>query len=84
MPKESWHLDKKVPISLLIGLLIQTLVFVWWASGYTASNDAMNARQNDDIRDLKAATSQLADMKADVAVIKSGMVDIKVKLDKFK
>jgi Tfp pilus assembly protein PilO len=82
--KESWHLDKKVPISLLIGMLVQVMGFVWWASAYTASNDAMNARQNDDIRDLKTATSSLSDMKADVAVVKSNVADIKAKLDKIR
>lgn len=84
MPSENWHLDKKVPISLLIGLFIQTIVFVWWASAYTATNDATNTRQNDDIRDLKITASSLTDMKADVAVIKSNMVDIKAKLDKMR
>lgn len=74
---ESWHLDKKVPITLIGAMLIQVMAFVWWASAYTASNDAMNNRQNDDIRDLKVSTSALNDMKADVAVIKSSVADIK-------
>jgi len=31
--KEPWHLDKKVPISLVVVLLVQTGSFIWWASG---------------------------------------------------
>lgn len=81
---EQWHLDKKVPITLLAGMVLQAMCFVWWASAYTASNDAMNLRQNDDIRDLKTATSSMADMKADVAVVKSNVADIKAKLDKIR
>jgi uncharacterized coiled-coil protein SlyX len=29
---ESWHLDKRVPISLILVLLGQTVAIVWWAS----------------------------------------------------
>ncbi len=65
-------------------MALQIIAFIWWAASYTASNDAMNDRQNDDIRDLKAATSSLADMKADVAVVKSNVADIKAKLDKLR
>lgn len=31
--KEDWHLDRKVPISLIIALAIQTGTAIWWASG---------------------------------------------------
>jgi Tfp pilus assembly protein PilO len=27
-----WHLDKRVPVALIFGLLIQMLGFGWWAS----------------------------------------------------
>lgn len=32
-----WHLDKKVPISLLFAILIQTSGAFWWASGVEKS-----------------------------------------------
>lgn len=79
-----WHVDKKLNISVLVGLGFQTVAFIWWAASYTAANDAMNLRQNDDIRDLKTSAATLSDMKADVAVIKSSMSDIKSKLDKIQ
>jgi len=28
----SWHLDKRVPISLIMAILLQTGVFVWWGA----------------------------------------------------
>lgn len=28
----AWHLDKKVPISLIMAILIQTGGFFWWAA----------------------------------------------------
>jgi hypothetical protein len=32
MDREQWHLDKRVPISLIITLLAQTVAIVWWAA----------------------------------------------------
>ncbi len=84
MTQQHWHLDKKVPISLIGTIFVQTLVFVWWAASYTASNDARNSRQDDDIREIKVSNASVSDMKSDVAVIKSNMVDIKAKLDKLR
>jgi hypothetical protein len=28
----NWHLDKKVPISLILAILMQTAGFVWWGA----------------------------------------------------
>lgn len=28
----AWHLDKKVPISLILTILMQTAAFVWWGA----------------------------------------------------
>jgi hypothetical protein len=27
-----WHLDKKVPIALIVTIVLQTGVFIWWAA----------------------------------------------------
>lgn len=29
---DAWHLDKRVPISLLAAILMQTAGFVWWGA----------------------------------------------------
>jgi hypothetical protein len=34
--KESWHLSKSVPISLIFAIFIQTAGVFWWASGVDA------------------------------------------------
>ncbi|MDN3273401.1 hypothetical protein QWJ07_04040 [Frankia sp. RB7] len=81
MAKESWHLDKKVPVSLIATIVLQTAAIIIWAAAYTARNDAINEQQNDAIKELKAANAQntaiLSDMKADMAVVKSAVIDIK-------
>lgn len=28
----NWHLDKRVPVSLIVALFVQTMSVVWWAS----------------------------------------------------
>lgn len=28
-----WHLDKKVPLALILTITLQTGAFVWWAAG---------------------------------------------------
>lgn len=30
--KEQWHLDKRVPLALIVTIIIQTAGLVWWAS----------------------------------------------------
>jgi hypothetical protein len=29
---EHWHLDRRVPIALILSLVIQTSAIIWWAS----------------------------------------------------
>jgi hypothetical protein len=33
---EAWHLDKKVPIALIITLVLQAAAFIWWAASQSA------------------------------------------------
>jgi hypothetical protein len=30
-----WHLDKRVPLALIVTIAIQTGTFIWWASSLT-------------------------------------------------
>ncbi len=57
---DGWHLDKRVPIALLLGLLAQAAVAVWWASG----KDALDNYQNEQIAEVKASQSKIADVMA--------------------
>lgn len=42
--KENWHLDKKVPLTLIVALMIQAASFVWWAAAQSFENQAQNIR----------------------------------------
>lgn len=32
---ESWHLDKRVPVALILSIVFQTGIFLWWAASLT-------------------------------------------------
>lgn len=33
---EPWHLDKKVPLALILALIVQTAGMVWWAASLSS------------------------------------------------
>lgn len=39
--KEHWHLDRKVPIALILTILGQTGAALWWAAGVNAKVDQL-------------------------------------------
>lgn len=36
-----WHLDKRVPVALLLGLMLNAMAGVWWASSISARVDVL-------------------------------------------
>ena len=47
-----WHLDKRVPIALIAGLLLQAAGFGWWAA-------AIDARVTSNARDITRVERQI-------------------------
>lgn len=39
-----WHLDKKIPISIIATMLVQTATIIWWAS--SMNSRVMNMEQH--------------------------------------
>lgn len=52
----SWHLDKRVPVSLIIALVVQTGGMFWWASGVSSTLQ----NQQTQIAELKQEGRQMA------------------------
>lgn len=75
---EEWHLDKKVPISIIAALFIQTVVFVYIGSTWKADTDARlmalekseNSRESHENR-IVILEQQWGYIRADLAEIKS-------------
>lgn len=40
-----WHLDKKVPIALIVTIVLQTSAVIWWASSLSARVDYLERHQ---------------------------------------
>ena len=62
--KESWHLNKSVPISLIVALVAQAAAIVWTVSNMSSTID----RNAMDIVRLDARTASLEKIVQDQAV----------------
>lgn len=54
---EPWHLDKKVPISLILAIIVQSAVVMWWAARIDA-NDSEQERRIAAIESWRDGTQQ--------------------------
>ena len=41
---QAWHLDKRVPIAIIVSLLIQSAAIIWWARGLEAAVTSQDSR----------------------------------------
>lgn len=77
--EEQWHLDRKVPIAVIVTILIQSGVFVWWASDANSRLGAVEKR-------LEASAPQadrLTRVEVQLDAVKEGISDIKAMLRRF-
>lgn len=65
-PKEHWALDKRIPLALLLGLLVQTAVV---AAAWGSMSTKVDHLQAESDR-LQAAAAQVAPVREDLAVLK--------------
>jgi peptidoglycan hydrolase CwlO-like protein len=67
MTTEQWHLDKRVPIALIVTLCLQTSAAIWWAASINermavneATITAVKADQVSAGKELEAQRTQVA------------------------
>lgn len=91
----TWHLDPKIPISIIAGFIFQTLVLGWWASKLdsrvgTTETDIAEIKKTAEMRQDKADTrfmlierdrERLIRLEADTSYIKESLRRIETKLD---
>jgi hypothetical protein len=70
-----WHLDKKVPLALIVTLLLQSGAFIWWAAKadnrleYLERTVNASAPQIERVIRLEAKMDSVAEALNDVKVI---------------
>lgn len=86
--KEGWHLDKKVPLSIILAIGVQTVVLFMWGArleqrvttveGLTGTHTVVIEAMRSNQSDTKAT---LARMDERLASTSDGVKEIKAKLD---
>lgn len=54
----TWHVDKRIPLALILVIVIQTGGAFWWASGVQSAIE--NAKENRDRLELRLTRVELA------------------------
>jgi len=60
--KRRWHMDKGVPLSAMIVIVLQTIAFVWWLAGLDKT--------------ALQSTKDIADMKIEVRTLNNSIANI--------
>lgn len=68
-----WHLDRRVPISLIVALCIQTGGVFWWAS---SANERLNSLEQKVIL-FAGQGDRLTRVEVNIEAIKDSLSDIK-------
>lgn len=76
---EHWHLDKRVPLALILTIFLQTATVVWWASGVNARVAQLEAKA---VR-ADAATNDIAALKVRLDNLDQATKRIEDKVDRL-
>lgn len=84
MPAEPWHLDRKVPIALIVTVAIQTAGMVWWAASLSSRVDEQARRvvSLEASRDTSAAL--MGGLRSDAAVLRAESEAMRRQLDRIE
>lgn len=75
-PEKHWHLDKRVPITLIVTILAQTFVFGWMASSINSQVRANAQAINFIHKELERRRTRIDGNTVDVAVIQEQLKSI--------
>ena len=74
MNDEAWHLDKKVPLGLILGLALNAFSLIWFASKLDSRVTTLELRD-------AVTTSELAKMKENADGAKDRLIRLEDKLE---
>lgn len=70
---ERWHVDKKVPLALIIALTAQTAFGVWWASGINTRVENLERQ----VSGYASVAIQVVRIEGKIDAFKETLTDIK-------
>ena len=76
-PDRAWHLDRRVPIALILALLAQTGSFIWWASGINQRVTALEEKQSLATASAPVQSDRLTRVETKVETIQRDVTEIK-------
>lgn len=77
-----WHLDKRVPISLIVTIIFQTIIFVFWFGNFSAKTDQRLEYLEITIQDRATSISRISSLETKVNINSSKLDRIEDKLDR--
>lgn len=75
--RDEWHLDKKVPIGLIIGFIIQTIVLVAWGASSFERLDGRVANLERSDNNKSSHENRLTILEQQFGYIRSDLAEIK-------
>jgi Tfp pilus assembly protein PilO len=69
----TWHLDKRVPIALIVTIAIQTAGIVWWAANVSSRIERLEEKT----AVVAPQTERLTRVEVQLEVVKEGVTEIK-------
>ena len=68
-----WHLDRRVPIALIVTILLQTAGLVWWAASLTERVNTLERRADASAPQAERITR----LEVNIETVKEGIAEIK-------
>lgn len=78
--KESWHLDKQIPVALVVTILAQGALGLWWVSGLNSQVQIHERRINKIESWNEKQADSLNAVVERLARIEQALLDIKQKI----
>lgn len=75
-PDSRWHLDRRVPISLIFAIVVQTGGFFWWASATSEKVSVLKER----LDAIAPQADRLTRVEVNIESIKDSLTEIKQSL----
>jgi|GEM_PF-1459009 len=78
----SWHLDKRVPITLIFTIFLQSALAVWWAAVITERMEQIERRQTAQGVRSEQADETLAEQSRRIAVLSEALANTNRNLER--